>query len=101
YAVALGAVSGWMCGRTLPAMATTLIGFLLVRFAFQRWVRTHLLGTVHAIVPTSYFGPGARSEPRNPGRRVLSTRTVDTHGQPLTGVQIEQLVRDSCTITRG
>jgi hypothetical protein len=98
FAVALGSLAGTLLRRTLPAMAATLVGFVAVRFAFQELVRSHLVGTVTAIVPTNQFGTAGDGV----GRRgwVLSSTTVDAHGRPLTGAQIERLVRASCRISR-
>jgi hypothetical protein len=99
FAIALGVLLGAVLKRTLPAMALTLVGFGLVRFAFQRWVRVHLLGTTQLSTPTSYFG--ARSGTGGTGGWILSTRMADRHGHILSAAQVEQLVRRSCTITRG
>ncbi|HEY1777313.1 MAG TPA: ABC transporter permease subunit [Solirubrobacteraceae bacterium] len=47
FAFALGVTAGILTRRTLPAMATTLVGFIAARFAITRWVRPHLLSPVH------------------------------------------------------
>jgi hypothetical protein len=98
FAVALGALAGTVLRRTLPAMAVTIVGFVAARFAFQELVRSHLVGTVTAIVPTNHFG-AAEHQAAN-GGWVLKTSTVDARGRPLTGAQIERLIRESCTVTR-
>ena len=75
FALALGTLAGGVLRRTLPAMATTLAGFFLVRFAFQLAVRPHLLTTVTATLPNTVFGQrdatGATS-----GRWIVSSTTV-------------------------
>ncbi len=98
FAVALGALAGTILRRTLPAMAATIVGFVAVRFAFQELVRSHLVGTVTAIVPTNHFGT-AEDRTGHAGW-VLSSTTVDGRGRPLTGAQIERLIRGSCHVTR-
>jgi ABC-type transport system involved in multi-copper enzyme maturation permease subunit len=45
FALALGTLLGAVTKRTLPSMAATLVGFFVVRFAFQLLVRPHLLAT--------------------------------------------------------
>jgi ABC-2 family transporter protein len=41
FGFALGVTAGLLIRRTLPAMATTLAGFLVVRLAVQNWLRPH------------------------------------------------------------
>jgi hypothetical protein len=43
FAFALGVTLGVLIRRTLPAMATTLVAFVAIRFAFTEWVRPHLV----------------------------------------------------------
>ncbi len=98
FALALGVAAGTILRRTLPAMAVTVVGFVAVRFTFQNWVRPHLLGTVAQSVPTTYFGgdPGRAAA----GTWVQSTRTVDAAGHTVSASTIEELVRNSCHVTR-
>jgi ABC-2 family transporter protein len=56
FGVALGVAAGALIRRTLPAMATVLVGFTAVRVAFDQLVRQHLLAAAHlttALDPTS------------------------------------------------
>jgi len=41
FALALGVLAGAITGRTLRAMAATVVGFLVVRFAVAVWLRPH------------------------------------------------------------
>ena len=41
FAVTLGATVGLIFRRTLPAMATTLVGYVATRYAVTYWVRPH------------------------------------------------------------
>ncbi len=56
FAFALGVTAGALLRRTLPAMATTLIGFAAVRLAVQQWVRPNLMASLHKTVPDTEFG---------------------------------------------
>ena len=98
FALALGTFAGGVLRRTLPAIATTLMGFFVVRFAFQLAVRPHLLATVTANLPNNVFGQrdgnGATS-----GGWILSSKTVDAAGRVLTNSRIDQIVRRSCNVT--
>lgn len=43
FAFALGAMTGLLFRRTLPAMAVTLVGFVVTRFVVADWVRPHFM----------------------------------------------------------
>ena len=75
FGLTLGALIGTILRRTIPAMATSLTAFLIVRIFVQRVVRAHLVGTESVNVPT--FGPSGL------GGWILSSRTVDAAGQTL------------------
>jgi hypothetical protein len=47
FAFALGVTVGVLMRRTVPAMATTLAGFVAARLAVTYWVRPHLLSPAH------------------------------------------------------
>jgi hypothetical protein len=48
FAFAFGVAAGVLIRRTLPAMATTLVGFVGARLAITYWVRPHLAAPVRA-----------------------------------------------------
>jgi hypothetical protein len=50
FAFTLGAVAGAVIRRTVPAMATTLAGFIVARVAVVEWVRPHLIAPLHETV---------------------------------------------------
>jgi hypothetical protein len=50
FAFALGVTLGVLWRRTLPAMATTLVAFVLVRVAVLEWIRTRLLPASHTVL---------------------------------------------------
>jgi hypothetical protein len=100
FAFTLGVAAGVLIRRTLPAMATTMVGFLAVRLSFNHWVRPHLIGPVlHQSALNarstgfgssgSLFGGSSSAnlmpEPPNmPNAWITSTRIVDRAGHDLT-----------------
>jgi hypothetical protein len=56
FAFTLGITAGALLRRTLPAMGTTLVGFVAVRLAVSQWVRPNLIAPLHKTVPDSVFG---------------------------------------------
>ena len=99
FALALGTLAGAVLRRTLPAMAVTLVGFLAARFAFQLAVRPHLVTTVTATLPNNLFGQRESSGTTN-GGWVLSSKTIDAAGHAVNNAQIDQIIRQSCHVTR-
>jgi ABC-type multidrug transport system fused ATPase/permease subunit len=99
FALALGLLAGAVLRRTLPAMAVTIVGFGVVRFAFQKLIRVHLLATTTAVVRTNTFSPrpgsaiGARDW-------ILSSQTIDRTGRAISGATVDRLVRASCHLVR-
>ncbi|HEX3839858.1 MAG TPA: hypothetical protein VHU85_03595 [Acidimicrobiales bacterium] len=95
FAFALGVTAGLLIRRTVPAMATTLVGFAAVRVAFTFWVRPHLMTPVThtlALDPanmgygSSNGGPATLqpNPPDIPNAWVYSTQIVDKAGHALT-----------------
>ena len=96
FAVLLGATAGILMRRTVPAMAATLAGYVLVVAAMPLWIREHLLPVKHAVVPLDVnrimslrTGPGMpielTGEPTVSGW-ILSNHTVTASGQPFHAV---------------
>jgi hypothetical protein len=93
FAFALGATTGILFRRTLPAMATTLVGYVAVRLVVTFDIRRHFSAPVakaFAIDPTGGFGfamsPGGSIQvsvpaPNLPNAWVLSTGVVDHAGR--------------------
>ena len=70
FAFALGVTTGALMRRTLPAMATTLLGFIAARIAFTLWVRPHLLPRQAVLVPlTPGKGVGFLARPSGVSHR--------------------------------
>lgn len=92
FAFALGVLSGLVLRRSVPAMATTLVGFVGARLAVTVWLRPRLLAPLHAIVPFG-FGKGigigqtaaglavVADAPSMPGAWVYSASLVDNAGR--------------------
>jgi ABC-type transport system involved in multi-copper enzyme maturation permease subunit len=95
FALALGTLAGAVLRRTLPAMVATLVGFMVVRFAFQWVVRGHLVGPVTADLPIGAFGPR-----EGVNGWVLSSHTVDAAGRTIGNGQIDRLLADACNLGR-
>ena len=93
FAFALGATTGLLFRRTLPAMATTLVGFIVARFAVAYWIRPHFMTPVtksFAIDPNGALGfsasPGGSLQfmagpPNVPNALVVSNSVVNNAGQ--------------------
>ena len=98
FALALGVLAGTVLRRTLPAMAVTLAGFLVTRFAFQWAIRPHLITAETATLPNDLFGPQAAGP--EGGGWILSSKTVDATGNTLSTGQIDRLLGRSCDMGR-
>ena len=92
FAFTLGVTAGVLTRRTLPAMATALLGFIAARVAITNWVRPNLVSPAHIAVP---LDQGANigfvatpsgsvtfvsSNPAIPNAWTISSRIVDKAG---------------------
>ena len=93
FAFALGATAGLIIRRSLPAMASTMVVFVLVRLAFDEDVRPHLISPVVKKFALSFGGFGIHNGgpptvqpnlPNLPGAWVTSIQMVNRAGQALT-----------------
>jgi ABC-type transport system involved in multi-copper enzyme maturation permease subunit len=82
FAFALGVAAGVLTRRTLPAMATTLVGYVAVRMAFAFYIRPHLVAPIRVTraledggPPTFDLGLGV-----NAGRWLISESVTDPSG---------------------
>jgi hypothetical protein len=92
FAFALGATTGLLFRRTLPAMATTLVGYPAARLAVTYWVRPHFQTPLRLLVPLRKAGglgivrsPSGRlsavaTPPSLPNAWGLSATVVDKAG---------------------
>jgi hypothetical protein len=93
FAFALGATTGLLFRRTLPAMAVTLVGFVVARWTVAFEVRPHFMSPVtksFAIDPNAGLGfsatPGGSLQfmagpPNIPNALVVSNSVVNNAGQ--------------------
>jgi hypothetical protein len=95
FAFALGVVAGVLTRRTLPAMAVTLVGYVVVRLSFAFWIRPHLLPPVTSVLPLDELG-----EPQllNGGRWLISQSVTDPSGTVTDNIRIS--ADDPCVATR-
>jgi hypothetical protein len=93
FAFALGATTGLLFRRTLPAMAVTLVGFVVARLTVTYWIRPHFMSPVtkaFGINPNGALGfsasPGGSLQfmanpPTIPNALVVSNSVVNNAGQ--------------------
>jgi hypothetical protein len=92
FAFALGATTGLLFRRTLPAMAVTLAGFIAVRVAVAEWIRPHFMSPVTGafrLSPNDGWGISQSSgvlsvsvnPPNLPNALVVSNDIVNHAGQ--------------------
>jgi hypothetical protein len=108
FAFALGMSAGLVLRRTLPAMAVTLVGLLMIRIVVSEWVRPLILTPRAVSVPldpdTTGYGSGGNllfgigpsalqpATPDIPNAWIQSVHIVDTAGTPL----LDQVLRTTC-----
>jgi hypothetical protein len=107
FAFGLGVAAGALTRRTLPAMVTTLLGFVAARIAFTLWARPHLPGTRQHVF-TVTFGKGleigsgpfglsaAAGAPPLPNAWILTTTLVDRAHRVLSAAQQHDLLVRYC-----
>ena len=94
FAFALGATTGLLFRRTLPAMAVTLVGFIAARVVVAEWVRPHFMSPVtEAVRAQSERAAGAspsppavlvdqrQIRPNLPNALIVSNNIVNNAGQ--------------------
>jgi hypothetical protein len=100
FALALGTLTGAMLRRTLPAMAATLLGFFVVRYSFQLFARRDILAPITVSVPNNLIGQRDGLSSATSGGWILSSRTVDAAGHTLPNDRIDDILADTCGLTR-
>jgi ABC-type transport system involved in multi-copper enzyme maturation permease subunit len=95
FAFALGATAGALTGRTVPAMAVTIVIFVAVQLIMLNFVRPHLIPPAHATLAVS---PGAAYwRPVGNGLLITGPATIpgawvlSTSGHVYTGPAIQIL----------
>ena len=77
FGMALGIAAGALLRRTLPAIAVTLAGFIVVRVVIAEFLRAHYLTAV-----TTYYSVTSNATPAS-GAWVLGSGAVNKSGQVL------------------
>jgi ABC-2 family transporter protein len=107
FAFALAVAAGALIRRTLPAMATTLLGFVGIRLITTYWLRPHLIAPVHADTPLRFgsnlgfeTGPAGllfvAHNPSLPNAWVLSSRLVDKASHSPTTQSLHRFLQTAC-----
>jgi hypothetical protein len=107
FAVSLGVTAGAIIRKTLPAMATTLIGFVVVRLFFTYLVRPHILSPTRVSAPlvaVQNVGFAAApagttlmaGNPSIPNAWIQSNRIVDAGGQAPSGQYVHRFLEQHC-----
>jgi hypothetical protein len=108
FAFALGVTAGVLIRRTLPAMATTLVGFVAARLAMTHWIRPHLIApaqTAAALSSATRLGfEGSPSgavafvagTPSFPNAWSISSRIVDRAGHAPTTQGLHTFLSKVC-----
>ncbi len=103
FAFALGAAAGLVVRRTLPAMAVTLVGFVVARVAVAEWIRPHFMSPLTTSVPLGQAGVGLEASspgsplmlvtnaPNLPNALVSGTRIANAAGQAPTSATVRSL----------
>lgn len=101
FAFALGATAGLLFRRTLPAMAVTLVGFVVARSVVAEWIRPHFMTPVtEAVSLASNQGWGftmtpsglqvTAGPPNIPNALIASTNIVNSAGQSPSGAYLRK-----------
>jgi len=104
FAFSLGAATGVLFRRTLPAMAVTLAGFVAARLAVTYWLRPHFMAPVREVLPLQdagiglVVGPGGPTvvgqAPPLPNAWVVSTTVQDAAGRAPTAADLRHACPD-------
>ena len=95
FAFAFGLVAGLLIRRTLPAMATTLVGYITARLVVLEWARPHFAAPLHVTAAMPEPGSGPAKAVKAPaagqipqGSWIVSSRTTDPTGHSVAGIRI-------------
>jgi ABC-type transport system involved in multi-copper enzyme maturation permease subunit len=103
FALAVGLLAGVVLRRTLPAMVTTLVAFIVARVVVSLWVRPHFASPVSLAVPLNTAnGMGIVKDPTGgvsvtagpptlPNALVSSAQLVNHSGQQPSGRVLERI----------
>jgi hypothetical protein len=89
FSFALGVAAGAAIGRTVPAMAVVLVGFLAVRAAIELFVRRNFIPPVESELAGPLFSGQGQAW------LIGNQLPVDTHGNSISSDQFNQIT-DAC-----
>jgi hypothetical protein len=89
FSLALGVAAGAAIGRTVPAMAVVLVGFLAVRAAIEVFVRRNFMPPVESELTGALFSGQGQAW------LIGNQRPVDMHGNNISSDQFNQIT-DAC-----
>lgn len=86
FAFTLGVTLGVLLRRTLPAMATTLVTYLIAQSAWTTWIRPHLLPSERVTTPITAqnfrnLSNGITVQINAPGAWITAQQTTDPSGR--------------------
>jgi hypothetical protein len=102
FAFALGVTAGLLIRKTLPAMATTLVGTIAAELAMSSWLRPTFRTPLHFVGPLKPALATAKSapviDPASPADWILSEHFIDPTGHPTNTLRIHP--DDACVAAR-
>jgi hypothetical protein len=103
FAFALGVTAGLLIRRTLPAMATTLVGTIAAELAVSSWLRPKFRAPLHFIGPLKpALGATTKAPPTDPTTSpsdwIVSQHFLDPTGHPTNTLRIR--ADDACLATK-
>ncbi|HEY3089049.1 MAG TPA: hypothetical protein VGJ59_13410 [Jatrophihabitantaceae bacterium] len=95
FGFALGLIAGLLIRRTLPAMATTLVGYIAARIIVVYWIRPHFQAPLHITALLQQPGAGSARAAKAPavgqipqGSWIVSTKLTDPSGHSVGAIRI-------------
>jgi hypothetical protein len=102
FAFALGVTAGLLIRKTLPAMATTLVGTIAAELAVSVWLRPKLRTPLRFVGPLkqALVSPNspAVADPRRPGDWTVSQHFIDPTGHLTNTIKVHP--NDACLAAR-
>lgn len=96
FGFALGVTAGMLIRRSLPAMAATLAGFLVVRIVVQNWLRPHFATPLRlSAALTLQNGSPLHA---HPGSWTISNQFLNAAGHVVNGIDCGRAQQDAACI---
>ncbi len=89
FGFALGVAAGLLIRRTLPAMATTLVGYIAAQIVVVTWIRPHFATALQTSTPLQVSSGSGSTQVKlagtSPGDWIVSKQLLDPAGHAITG----------------